>query len=97
MYYYMDEEQYQNAYEIACIGVTSSDWNYLGNKTLKKLQLQLSAKAFSHTRNYRMLVLINDLIKMKTSGARKRLFCDTRVTEGFLENNSYSRSCSDEI
>ena len=70
MYYYMDEEQYQNAYEIACIGVTSSDWNYLGNKTLKKLQLQLSAKAFSHTRNYRMLVLINDLIKMKNSGAR---------------------------
>ena len=69
MYHYMDEEQYQLAYEIACIGVTSSDWNYLGNKTLKKLKLEISAKAFSQTQNYRMLVLINDLMKMRNSGS----------------------------
>ena len=49
MYHYMDEEQYQHAYEIACIGVTTSDWNYLGNKTLKKLHLPIAAQAFSHS------------------------------------------------
>ena len=78
MYHYMDEEQYQLAYEIACIGVTSSDWNYLGNKTLKKLKLEISAKAFSQTQNYRMLVLINDLMKMRNSGSRQVLTSKTR-------------------
>lgn len=69
MYHYMDEEQYQHAYEIACIGVTTSDWNYLGNKTLKKLHLSIAAQAFSQTRDYRMLMLISDLIKMRQSGS----------------------------
>ena len=53
MYHYMEEENYEAAYEIACIGVTSSDWSYLGNKTLKKLKLDLAKLAFSQTKDYR--------------------------------------------
>ena len=53
MYHYMEEENYEAAYEIACIGVTSSDWSYLGNKTLRKLKLDLAKLAFSQTKDYR--------------------------------------------
>ena len=53
MYHYMEEENYEAGYEIACIGVTSSDWSYLGNKTLRKLKLDLAKLAFSQTKDYR--------------------------------------------
>ena len=53
MYHYMEEENYEAAYEIACIGVTSSDWSYLGNKTLRKLKLDLAKLTFSQTKDYR--------------------------------------------
>ena len=53
MYHYLEVEDYEGAYDIGCIGVTSSDWNYLGNKTLKKLELKIAKKAFTKTNDYR--------------------------------------------
>jgi len=49
------------AYKIACLGVTESDWNHLAHKALEGLDFDVAKKAFTRTRNLRYLELIQSI------------------------------------
>ena len=68
MYHYLENEDIEKAYSIACIGVTASDWSYLASRCLDVLNLELAKKAYAHNCDYRKLVLIDDLIRYRQSG-----------------------------
>ncbi|CAM1154605.1 IFT122 (predicted) [Pycnogonum litorale] len=68
MYQYMDKKQYQNAYNIACLGVTDSDWDCLAQLTFEDMDLDVARKAFMRTRNLVYLQLINNIEERKKRG-----------------------------
>lgn len=41
MYYYLNTERLQEAYHIACLGVTESEWRELGKVALFNMELQV--------------------------------------------------------
>ena len=52
---------YSEAYKIACLGVTDTDWDHLAQKALEGLNFEVARKAFTRTRNLRYLVLIQSI------------------------------------
>ncbi len=42
MYYYLDAGHLQEAYQLACLGVTESDWRELGNIALTNMELEVN-------------------------------------------------------
>uniref|UniRef100_H2Z1N3 Intraflagellar transport protein 122 homolog n=1 Tax=Ciona savignyi TaxID=51511 RepID=H2Z1N3_CIOSA len=57
MYQYLDRQMYEEAYQIACLGVTESDWHNLSQKALEDLNFNVAKKAFTRIRNLRYLEL----------------------------------------
>lgn len=45
MYYYLDSGRLQEAHQLACLGVTDTDWRHLGNAALTNMQLDVSRKS----------------------------------------------------
>ena len=45
MFQYLDSHDLKMAYTIACLGVTESDWEYLGRQALEALDLNIAKKA----------------------------------------------------
>ena len=68
MYHYLENDCIEKAYSIACIGVTASDWSYLASRCLDVLSLDLAKKAYAHNCDYRKLVLIDNLIRLREAG-----------------------------
>jgi intraflagellar transport protein 122 len=54
---------FSQAYSIACLGVTTSDWEKLGAAALDELSLDIARKAFQHTENISLLQLV-DLLQV---------------------------------
>lgn len=68
MYHYLEHGKFDLAYSIACIGVTASDWSYLASRCLDELNLTIAKKSYAHNCNYRQLVLIDNLMKLRSTG-----------------------------
>lgn len=87
MYTYIDGHQFalhSNAYQVACLGVPSTDWEALAHAALDSLQLTVARDAFVRVRNLPWLQLINDLIERQRRGdtAKEVLLADVHAFGG---------------
>lgn len=68
MYQYLERKMYKEAYQIACLGVTDSDWRDLATEALEGLDFDTAKKAFIRIRDLRYLELINSIEERKKRG-----------------------------
>jgi len=59
MFRYIQAGKFEKAYEIACLGVTDSDWRQLALKALEGLSLGVARKAFIRIRDVKYTELVN--------------------------------------
>ncbi|BES91638.1 Intraflagellar transport 122 homolog (Chlamydomonas) [Nesidiocoris tenuis] len=72
MYQYLDKKLFREAYEIACLGVTDSDWKSLAHSALDSLNFEIARKAFSRIKEFTYLELIFDIQERREQGDRER-------------------------
>ncbi len=51
----------RDAYKVACLGVTDSDWQYLAHEAMEGLDFDTAKKAFIRTRDLRYLELLHSI------------------------------------
>jgi intraflagellar transport protein 122 len=59
LYRYLEKKDYFNAYNVACLGVTDSDWRELAMNALSGLSFEIARKAFIRIRDVRYIELLN--------------------------------------
>ena len=59
LYRYLEQKDFQRAYQVACLGVTDSDWRELAMQALQYLQFEIARKAFIRIRDVRYIELLN--------------------------------------
>jgi intraflagellar transport protein 122 len=65
---YLEKKEFTKAYEVACLGVTESDWKRLAMESLENLNLDIATKSFIRIKDLRFLDLIRTFEKMKNDG-----------------------------
>lgn len=85
LYRYLDAKNYELAYKVACLGVTESDWRFLGLTALQDLELEIARKAFIRVRDLKYIELINTIEQ-----ERKQRY-DSLDAEGQDENEKQAR------
>eukprot|EP00039_Didymoeca_costata_P007788 m.103931 g.103931 ORF g.103931 m.103931 type:complete len:1184 (+) comp13828_c0_seq5:52-3603(+) len=65
MYQYLKQKRFDEAYRIACLGVTPADWSALGIEALECMNLGIAKNCFIRTRNLRYLDLIHSILERK--------------------------------
>uniref|UniRef100_A0A8C0K0Z2 Intraflagellar transport protein 122 homolog n=1 Tax=Canis lupus dingo TaxID=286419 RepID=A0A8C0K0Z2_CANLU len=68
MYQYLDRKMFKEAYQIACLGVTDTDWHELAMEALEGLEFETAKKAFTRVQDLRYLELINSIEERKKRG-----------------------------
>ncbi|CAB3406016.1 unnamed protein product [Caenorhabditis bovis] len=68
VYQYVENKRFKDAFRLACLGVIEDDWNFLGRSALINGDLEIAAKAFTRTREYRMLQLIREIQELLKNG-----------------------------
>ncbi|KAL5037642.1 hypothetical protein RTP6_005043 [Batrachochytrium dendrobatidis] len=68
---YMEKEEFDSAYQTACLGVSEGDWRRLALEALEKLNLNVSKKAFVRLRDFRFLEAIKTIEKLKIEGGKE--------------------------
>ncbi|XP_029457277.1 intraflagellar transport protein 122 homolog isoform X3 [Rhinatrema bivittatum] len=68
MYQYLERKMFKEAYQIACLGVTDTDWRELAMEALEGLDFEMAKKAFTRVRDLRYLELINSIEERKKRG-----------------------------
>ncbi|XP_048067045.1 intraflagellar transport protein 122 homolog isoform X1 [Megalobrama amblycephala] len=68
MYQYLERRMFQEAYQIACLGVTDNDWRDLATEALEGLDFHTAKKAFIRVRDLRYLELISSIEERKRRG-----------------------------
>uniref|UniRef100_A0A674MN24 Intraflagellar transport protein 122 homolog n=1 Tax=Takifugu rubripes TaxID=31033 RepID=A0A674MN24_TAKRU len=71
MYQYLEKKMFKEAYQIACLGVTESDWRDLAIEALEGLDFDTAKKAFTRIRDLRYLELIDHIEERKKQGEDK--------------------------
>jgi intraflagellar transport protein 122 len=61
LYRYLEDKQFDQAYAVACLGVTESDWRLLATESLQKMKLDIARKAFVRVRDMRYIELLNHI------------------------------------
>lgn len=67
MYRYLEKRDFDNAYKVACLGVTEADWKQLALEALGSMQLEVARKSFIRIRDVRYVELVN-----KTESGKKQ-------------------------
>ncbi|XP_062977490.1 intraflagellar transport protein 122 homolog isoform X2 [Elgaria multicarinata webbii] len=68
MYQYLERKMFKEAYKIACLGVTDTDWKELAMEALEGLEFETAKKAFTRVRDLQYLELINSIEERKKRG-----------------------------
>ncbi|XP_028906907.1 intraflagellar transport protein 122 homolog [Ornithorhynchus anatinus] len=68
MYQYLDRKMFKEAYQIACLGVTETDWKDLAMEALEGMEFETAKKAFTRVQDLRYLELINNIEERKKLG-----------------------------
>uniref|UniRef100_A0A8C5VP12 Intraflagellar transport protein 122 homolog n=1 Tax=Microcebus murinus TaxID=30608 RepID=A0A8C5VP12_MICMU len=68
MYQYLDRKMFKEAYQIACLGVTDTDWRELAMEALEGLEFETAKKAFTRVQDLRYLELITSIEERKKRG-----------------------------
>ena len=71
MHAYIERGDWEEAYRVACLGVTAGDWRALGERALRALQLGVSRAAFlrAHPLDMRYIELINHFEALQRAAA----------------------------
>ncbi|CAH0553397.1 unnamed protein product [Brassicogethes aeneus] len=72
MYQYMEKTMFEEAYKVACLGVTDGDWENLAHSALESLELNVARLAFIKLQDFTYLELIQDLQEMQNKGDYNR-------------------------
>uniref|UniRef100_A0A2I3GKM0 Intraflagellar transport protein 122 homolog n=1 Tax=Nomascus leucogenys TaxID=61853 RepID=A0A2I3GKM0_NOMLE len=68
MYQYLDRKLFKEAYQIACLGVTDTDWRELAMEAPEGLDFETAKKAFIRVQDLRYLELISSIEERKKRG-----------------------------
>uniref|UniRef100_A0A2R9BG39 Intraflagellar transport protein 122 homolog n=1 Tax=Pan paniscus TaxID=9597 RepID=A0A2R9BG39_PANPA len=68
MYHYLDRKLFKEAHQIACLGVTDTDWRELAMEALEGLDFETAKKAFIRVQDLRYLELISSIEERKKRG-----------------------------
>ncbi|XP_053932858.1 intraflagellar transport protein 122 homolog isoform X1 [Cuculus canorus] len=68
MYQYLERKMFKEAYQIACLGVTDTDWKELAMEALEGMEFETAKKAFTRVRDLRYLELISSIEERKKHG-----------------------------
>ncbi|XP_067319595.1 intraflagellar transport protein 122 homolog isoform X2 [Anolis sagrei] len=68
MYQYLERKMFREAYKIACLGVTDTDWKELAMEALEGLEFETAKKAFTRVRDLQYLELISSIEERKKRG-----------------------------
>ncbi|XP_032827224.2 intraflagellar transport protein 122 homolog [Petromyzon marinus] len=84
MYQYLERGLYQQAYQIACLGVTETDWRQLALEALEGLDFDTAKKAFIRVRDLRYLELIYSIEERRRRGesAQELFLADVHAHRG---------------
>uniref|UniRef100_A0AAF5PHL4 Intraflagellar transport protein 122 homolog n=3 Tax=Wuchereria bancrofti TaxID=6293 RepID=A0AAF5PHL4_WUCBA len=73
LYQYLEQKMYKEAFDLASLGVTESDWEVLGHDALHNFQLDIAQKAFHRIKDARYLQLIWEIKNMIKKDVKKEL------------------------
>ncbi|XP_063837824.1 intraflagellar transport protein 122 homolog [Ostrinia nubilalis] len=68
---YTQQKLFNEAYAVACLGVTPSDWERLGMAALEELSFEVARKAFQRSENIVYLTLIDHLQERLEAGEKR--------------------------
>eukprot|EP00127_Corallochytrium_limacisporum_P001930 Clim_evm85s88 gene=Clim_evmTU85s88 len=78
MYGYLGANDFEKAYEVACLGVTISDWNALGHKAILAMNFDIARKAFIRLKDTKWLTFIDEYGHEEEGVVRGYYFAFTR-------------------
>ncbi|XP_046977398.1 intraflagellar transport protein 122 homolog [Vanessa cardui] len=67
---YIQQKLFNDAYAVACLGVTALDWERLGTAALEELSFEVARKAFQRSENITYLTLIDQLQERIENGEK---------------------------
>jgi intraflagellar transport protein 122 len=67
LFRYLEQRDYEHAYQVACLGVTDSDWRELAIQSLQGLAFEIARKAFIRIRDVRYIELLNRIESSRRS------------------------------
>jgi intraflagellar transport protein 122 len=65
LYRYVEKKDWENAYRVACLGVTESDWRLLATEALVDMSFDYARMAFIRIRDMRYIELLNQIESAK--------------------------------
>nr|CAD7413784.1 unnamed protein product [Timema poppensis] len=72
MYQYLEKKMFNEAYRVACLGVTDGDWGSLAHAALDGLELEVAKKAFIRIKDLKYLELITDFQDRQRKGETEK-------------------------
>ncbi|XP_055948629.1 intraflagellar transport protein 122 homolog isoform X1 [Argiope bruennichi] len=94
MYQYIEKKIFSKAYQVACLGVTDSDWRSLAEAAIQNLELEVARKGFIRIKDLMFLKLIKSLEARRKNENEYALLGDVYAYLGKfnLAANSYQKA-----
>ncbi|KND02004.1 uncharacterized protein SPPG_02510 [Spizellomyces punctatus DAOM BR117] len=65
---YLEKKDFDSAYQVACLGVTETDWRRLAIDALEALRLDIAEKSFARIRDMHYIDLVRNISRMQAEG-----------------------------
>ena len=84
LYRYLELRDFPRAYQVACLGVTDTDWRELAVAALQQLHFSIARQAFIRIRDVRYIELLNKLQINRRNPALQHLHDEAMFTADIL-------------